>query len=947
MTDPFSISAGVVGVVSLGLTVSQGFLSFYRPWTTFDEEIQHFSGKLEGLQNIPSVLEGFILNEDEFDLASDQYEKLLDKCKSTDCSLFVKKHDWLRLRRAAYPFKKETLVTLSQTVSGLQDNLNLALQLMNGVLINQQQKQLQDIISHTTSIDTRTTTILDVVKQDKTTVHSSLPAIGQEMIARRQLHDQPMLDPSMLRSFCNRQALINTGWKRQSRRLRGDVTDTISRYCTCSRRPFNSSSFSFFALHESDCPLYEAGQHTFGVAAKYNFCNRLLGLSVSVMMTMTRGAGAFSINPTIRFQGIVDDNSPAFTLVNEAIGIGWINASETLTTTRDDLLALFREKAAPTDRLADGSTILHHIAEMLFGSHWASSPSLHDIQAVHGLVLAMIEAGVPANERTVQGMTVFDRFMQAASFYVHRLQNDSRSIGLHMLQGLLTSGSYMRSLMLSLKRQHRVSRASSAEDRWYRYDDLVRIVVHNRPASEQSIEALRSCLLLEQSRYTADLGASDFETLMLMCLDWTPGMLLLLKSTLPRSTEAVGNCFRGACQYREFASALLLLEYIDKLETSHLEAAARCGDISVLKQILQELALQQLPVNTIRSLGLPTEGLLDTKAYSVILALKQQNIKVKPGLYASQRSVYSAVLFGGTTAADLLYASGFTDMNQHDSTDSPPLVHLFYYQELGYPYILGQVLDLARWMIDKGADLHQHLRGGYPVIFALAEEFGRCFDQTFSDSITNGVRLINNCEVEMIFLSLHVDSTRLLQTILSDNTIDDCLCACSDGGCSALSRFLSRVPMPISVHVQEILRRKFPEQTRRASVSATLRYLTFDLLGITHTCHRKQRIRIFDSTRMWLNDQFDPEDAQEIHEEESYFLDQLEHLVAEFDAKYDELGVTLSEFYEGYWKTRMREVLVSGGFDEVAYWRASNIGIILDRLSEEEPGEDFEFRIRS
>jgi len=180
------------------------------------------------------------------------------------------------------------------------------------------------------------------------------------MIPRSQLHNQPILDPSTLHSFCNRQALINTSWKRQRRRLRGGVTDTISRYCACSRRPLISSSISFFALHESDCPLYEAGKHTFGVAAKYNFCNRLLGLSVSVMMTVTRGAGAFSINPTIQFQGIVDEDSPAFTLVNKAISHGLINASETLTTTRDGLLVLFREKkAAPTDRLAYGSTILH------------------------------------------------------------------------------------------------------------------------------------------------------------------------------------------------------------------------------------------------------------------------------------------------------------------------------------------------------------------------------------------------------------------------------------------------------------------------------------------------------------------------------------------------------------------------------------------------------------
>ncbi|KAL3441838.1 hypothetical protein BJX65DRAFT_313472 [Aspergillus insuetus] len=57
MTDPFSVSAGAVGVVSLGLTVSQGFMSFYGPWKSYDEEIQDFTGKLDGLQNILKILE--------------------------------------------------------------------------------------------------------------------------------------------------------------------------------------------------------------------------------------------------------------------------------------------------------------------------------------------------------------------------------------------------------------------------------------------------------------------------------------------------------------------------------------------------------------------------------------------------------------------------------------------------------------------------------------------------------------------------------------------------------------------------------------------------------------------------------------------------------------------------------------------------------------------------
>lgn len=150
MADPLSISGGVVGVVSLGLTLCQGLIAYYGPWKSYDDEISGFTTRLECLQHSLQVLHGFISPEQELDLPSDQYKKIvslqlkscedacqklegmLDKCKSTDTSEFVKKHDWLRLKRALYPFKKETLVTVSQHVSGLQDNLNLSLQLLNG-----------------------------------------------------------------------------------------------------------------------------------------------------------------------------------------------------------------------------------------------------------------------------------------------------------------------------------------------------------------------------------------------------------------------------------------------------------------------------------------------------------------------------------------------------------------------------------------------------------------------------------------------------------------------------------------------------------------------------------------------------------------------------------------------------------------------------------------------
>jgi hypothetical protein len=163
---------------------------------------------------------------------------------------------------------------------------------------------------------------------------------NQQMIVRHQSQDQQVLNPSTLRNLCGRQELINLSWKRQRRRLGGSVIDTISRYCACSHRPLASSSFSMsvFALHETHCPLYEAGQRTVGIAAKYTFCNRLLGLSVSVMMTLTRGARACFVSPMIQFHGLVGESSPAFELARHVMkGIGHGRASESLEAARTGL----------------------------------------------------------------------------------------------------------------------------------------------------------------------------------------------------------------------------------------------------------------------------------------------------------------------------------------------------------------------------------------------------------------------------------------------------------------------------------------------------------------------------------------------------------------------------------------------------------------------------------
>lgn len=209
MADPFSISGGVVGVVSLGLTVCQGLLKYYTPWKSYDDEISGFTTRLEGLNDLLQVVHGLLSADQERDLPS-QYKgavsvqlklfedgcqklgEMLEECKSTDTTPFVRKHSWLRLRRASYPFKKETLVTLSQYVSGLQHNLGLSFSVLiwfvhhfyrpnlkvsltccSSALLTHQQTQIRGLTSTTTATNLQTTRILTVVEQSHSTSHLS------------------------------------------------------------------------------------------------------------------------------------------------------------------------------------------------------------------------------------------------------------------------------------------------------------------------------------------------------------------------------------------------------------------------------------------------------------------------------------------------------------------------------------------------------------------------------------------------------------------------------------------------------------------------------------------------------------------------------------------------------------------------------------------------------
>ena len=98
--------------------------------------------------------------------------------------------------------------------------------------------------------------------------------------------------------------------------------------------------------------------------------------------------------------------------------------------------------------------------------------------------------------------------------------------------------------------------------------------------------------------------------------------------------------------------------------------------------------------------------------------------------------------------------------------------------------------------------------------------------------------------------------------------------------------------------------------------------MTFEALGLTHTCHRE----------FWQGGTPSEEEIWEIQSEERFMIQQLESLLAEFDAKLLEVGGTLASFLNEHWKPRMEGVLKAKDevLDEEERRKMREIGVVLE-----------------
>lgn len=161
MSDPFSIASGVVGILSLGIQVTQGVFDYYNTFQSQYSDVNDTLDKTDALlgrlRQLREHLEGQCFREEDQQLKKD-IEKIANSCEECIAELEDELQKFkeakvegvlavarAKARRVAYPFRQSTLQKLEETVDDIMEQLSQALELLNLKNMGQLQSQMEDM----------------------------------------------------------------------------------------------------------------------------------------------------------------------------------------------------------------------------------------------------------------------------------------------------------------------------------------------------------------------------------------------------------------------------------------------------------------------------------------------------------------------------------------------------------------------------------------------------------------------------------------------------------------------------------------------------------------------------------------------------------------------------------------------------------------------------------
>lgn len=348
------------------------------------------------------------------------------------------------------------------------------------------------------------------------------------------------------------------------------------------------------------------------------------------------------------------------------------------------------------------------------------------------------------------------------------------------------------------------------------------------------------------------------------------------------------------------------------------------------REDLKRLAANNLPRMQAAALGLLSPHILDSNAARVIHELNEYGISVAPSLrvhesdgeegYNDWTSAYHNY---GQLPFPALWSLGFRDLNTPDMDGLTPL--MFWCEQLG----LGGI-DRCSWLIDNGADLWKLVPDGVSTVgHVLYSKIG---------PLTPGPPPRDGG-----VLPVRRQLFNLTRELSHRDPRDRCRCACSPGGCTPFARYLQAAFGSRNINSASGLIEQLPKimeyshtSVTKVQMRAAVRYATFHMLGIRHTCCHDDSGQKFDGHQ-------ENEELDELRQEDCFLVTLLEDLAAEFELELEKSSqkrvlYKRVSFWHGYWLPRMQQVLESiesaeiEACDKVA---AEEIGVVWQN---QEPG---------
>ena len=720
--------------------------------------------------------------------------------------------------------------------------------------------------------------------------------------------------------------------------------------------------------HLKTCPYWNPFQEVWTTRFSASHMNLLGAIVLSASIRISKQAGIFSISPSLTLRGVVNESSPAFALFEDMRKFHksrfYYPSSRKLEKRTSFLthsvLRLFKERiVSPNEVDRFGRTLLHH-AFNIINEH----SRLDDIPAFRELIHVLLNAGVAINEVDLAGMTAFDylithfrtfdRTQSASSSVCELLANEGADMSDWMLTRTMMNDSEM---LVQLKH---VARLEPWQD-VTQCGSLSRAVLRK---SEQDVVRILSA----KPSSIHELNLRKQSPLHLAC-HWPRGIQLLLDaganslvhqsdvcSKLPITYSQEFGCLDAIKMFLNAGSAFSAAGWIQKRDNSNFSLPG-AGDpipaffLSTLQERrrkLFEFAEQMLPAQVWADLEVPTDRLLDGRAAEIQRVLVDADIEIPKSISVPQRRATLYHSWIRVNQANQLWDAGFRDIDYPDELGLTPIMAIQ----------AGPIPEYAQWLLHHGADPHRERidirdnnddkRTSVAGVTALHH-----IAYPLALHITDDYTLIHLDEyiyLDEYFPPLRVvdeSSLTFEELLVGSDSHDDCNCACSSSGCTPFTALLKA----INYSAPECTSERKPSKFRRFVVcylespghpassalkrskvaEEVIRFETFEALQLSHTCCEPDHDK-----HIRLNT---PEEVQEIHEEWEELLLKHEDLIFEFCHKFQELGGTITSFLEGYWQTRMGEVLKEENrLDEEAMRRLREIGVVLEEVSEESEG---------